>query len=110
MAPISASALTSQTINFRINLQHGYGPEVVSYRVTDDDVYVNGSFDVDIHYFDAHGVSAPTNFTLDVVLNETGGGERRSYQYRSIKPLVVANSNERGPEGTGESRFNFCVQ
>ena len=44
---------------------------MVSYRATDDDVYVNGTFDIDVHYYSG---SPSTNYTLDVVLNETEAG------------------------------------
>ena len=82
---------------------NGFGPEVVSYRETGDDVYVNGTFDVDVHYYRG---SPDTDYTLDVIVNEEGAGIRRSYKYRSKTPLTVSNSRQAGPGGSGSSRFN----
>ena len=67
----------------------GFGPEVISYRETDDDVYVNGTFDVDVHYYSGRRAgSPPTNYTLDVILNESGVGDRRLRRFESITPLT----------------------
>ena len=89
------------------NLDHddtyGFGPEVVSYRETNDDVYVNGTFDVDVHYYSGR---PSTNYTLDVIVNETEAGTRRSYKYQSATPLTVSNSSQDGPGDSGSSRFN----
>lgn len=81
----------------------GFGPEVVSYRATDDDVYVNGTFDIDVHYYSG---SPSTNYTLDVVLNETEGGNRRSLKFDSVVPHTQSSSSQDGPSGSGASRFN----
>ena len=80
-----------------------YGPEVVSYRETNDDVYVNGTFDVNIHYYSG---SPSTNYTMDVIVNEVGAGKRRSYKYQSATPLTVPNRSQNRPGGSGSSRFN----
>jgi hypothetical protein len=88
----------------------GYGPEVISYRATDSSVYVNGTFLVDVHYYSGRAV---TNYTLDVVLNETGGDLRRLRQYRSTVPLTQStSSNGAGPDGpaTATSRFNDILR
>ena len=88
----------------------GYGPEVISYRATDSSVYVNGGFSVDVHYYRG---SATTNYTLDVVLNETGGNLRRLRQFRSTVPLTQSTgSSGRGPDGpaTATSRFNNILR
>ena len=67
----------------------GFGPEVISYRETDDNVYVNGTFDVDVHYFSGRRAGQPaTNYTLDVILNESGVGDRRLRRFESITPLT----------------------
>lgn len=81
----------------------GFGPEVISYRSTNDDVYVNGTFDVDVHYYSG---SQSTNYTLDVVLNETEGSNRRLLKFNSIVPHTQSNSSQDGPSGSGASRFN----
>lgn len=81
----------------------GFGPEVVSYRATDDDIYMNGTFDVDVHYYSG---SPSSNYTLDVVVNETEGGNRRSLKFESIVPLTESNSSQNRPTGSGVSRFN----
>lgn len=81
----------------------GFGPEVISYRSTNDDVYVNGTFDVDVHYYSG---SQSTNYTLDVVLNETEGSNRRLLKFNSIVPHTQSNSSQDGPRGSGASRFN----
>lgn len=81
----------------------GFGPEVVSYRSTNDDVYVNGTFDVDVHYYSG---SPSTNYTLDIVLNETEGSNRRLLKFDSIVPHTQSSSSEDGPSGSGTSRFN----
>ena len=88
----------------------GYGPEVISYRATDSSVYVNGTFLVDVHYYSGRAV---TNYTLDVVLNETGGDLRRLRQYRSTVPLTESTGGSgHGPEGraTATSRFNRILE
>ena len=83
--------------------RYGFGPEVVSYRETNDDVYVNGTFDVDVHYFQGR---PSTNYTLDAIVNETGAGTRRSYKYQSTTPLTGATRSHAGPGDSGSSRFN----
>ena len=88
----------------------GFGPEVISYRSpAAHEVYVDGTFDVDVHYY--RGGPA-TNFTLDVILNETDGNNRRLYRYRSLTPLTGADRTaSSGPIGaSGASRFNDIVK
>ena len=88
----------------------GYGPEVISYRATDSSIYVNGRFSVDVHYYSG---SAVTNYTLDVVLNETRGNLRRLRQFRSSVPLTESTgSRGHGPDGpaTATSRFNNILR
>ena len=85
----------------------GFGPEVVSYRAPAHDVYVNGSFDVDVHYYS--GIPA-TNYTLDVILNETEGMDRRLHRYASRTALPAGNSSEAGAAGSGASRFNDILK
>lgn len=84
----------------------GYGPEVVSYRATGDTIYINGTFNLDVHYYAG---SAPTNFTLDVILNETEGDNRRVLRFQSITQLPSGNGSENSPTGAGASRFNDIV-
>ncbi|MCV6607192.1 MAG: hypothetical protein OIF32_03175, partial [Campylobacterales bacterium] len=84
----------------------GFGPEVLSYKKTDDDVYTNGEFDVDVHYYRG---DLPTNFTLDIVLNETETSSLRVRHYDSNQSLIQGNSAEHSPTGTGNSRFNDIV-
>jgi uncharacterized protein YfaP (DUF2135 family) len=81
----------------------GLGPEVVSYRSTNDDVYVNGTFDIDVHYYAG---SRSTKYTLDIVLNETEGSNRRLLKFDSIVPHTQSSRGEDGPSGSGASRFN----
>ena len=69
----------------------GYGPEVISYRALEHDIYRNGTFEVDIHLFSSRGTAA-TNFTLDVILNETEADSRRLHRYKSVTPLTPANT------------------
>ena len=70
----------------------GFGPEVVSYRATDDAVYVNGTFKVDVNYFSGRRAGyPPTNYTLNVILNETEVRDRRLRQFRSIEPLTLSD-------------------
>lgn len=85
----------------------GYGPEVVSYRATGDDVYVNGQFNVDVHYYSGSPV---TNYSLDVVLNETNGTNRRLLKFDSIEALTESSSGEAGPDNEGLSRFNDLLE
>ena len=87
----------------------GLGPEVISYRSPAHDVFVDGTFDVDVHYY--RGTPA-TNFTLDVILNETDGNNRRLYRYRSITPLTDADgtASNRPTGASGTSRFNDIVK
>ena len=87
----------------------GFGPEVISYRADDSSIYVNGTFDVDVHYFAG---SASTHYTLDVILNETEGNARRLRKFESIVPLTESTSfYGDGPDGpaTLTSRFNDIV-
>lgn len=81
----------------------GFGPEVVSYRADGNNAYSNGQFDVDVHYYSG---SPSTNYTIDVILNETEGANRRNYQFSSTTPLTVSDSSESGVDDTGPSRFN----
>ena len=85
----------------------GFGPEVVSYRAPAHDVYLNGSFDVDVHYFS--GLPA-TNYTLDVILNETEGTDRRLHRYASRTALPTGNPAEARAAGSGPSRFNDILK
>lgn len=81
----------------------GYGPEVISYRKTDDDVFVNGKFDVDVHFYLG---TTPTPYSIDVILNETDNTKLRVHHYESTQPLLNGNPYEYGAEGSGASRFN----
>ena len=91
----------SRTIYFRNRVQYpgfldfddlrGYGPEVISYRALEHDIYRNGTFEVDIHLYSSRGTAA-TNFTLDVILNETEADSRRLHRYKSVTPLTPANT------------------
>ena len=87
----------------------GLGPEVISYRSPAHDVYVDGTFDVDVHYYRG---TPSTNFTLDVILNETDGNNRRLYRYRSKTPLTDADgtASNRPTGASGTSRFNNIVK
>ena len=87
----------------------GLGPEVISYRSPAHDVFVDGTFDVDVHYYRG---TPSTNFTLDVILNETDGNNRRLYRYRSITPLTDADNvaSNRPTGASGTSRFNDIVK
>ncbi len=86
---------------------NGFGPEVVSYRAPDHDVYLNGTFDVDVHYYSGQPI---TNYTLDVILNETEGADRRLHRYQSRTALTVSNRGQAGALGSGTSRFNDILQ
>ena len=85
----------------------GLGPEVVSYRAIDDDIYANGTFDVDVHYYSG---SPSTHYTLDVVLNEQHDGDRRLLRFDSVVPLTVSEGTAAGPNGFGDSRFNDLLR
>lgn len=82
---------------------NGYGPEVVSYRTSNNNSYSNGSFDLDVHYYRG---SPATSYTLDIILNETKGANRRAIKFESTTPLVESNSGEDSPSGVGTSRHN----
>ena len=88
---------------------YGYGPEVISYRALERAIYRNGTFDVDIHYFNG---SPATNFTLDVILNETEAYNRRLHRYESVTPLTQSDGfRNAGPYGvSGPSRFNDILK
>lgn len=99
--------------NLDYDVQTGFGPEVVSYRATGDnvgDLYLNGTFELDVHYFS--GTTA-TKFTLDVILNETEGDNLRVLRFESVLPLTngTAGGGNR-PEGVANptSRFNNIVR
>ena len=81
----------------------GFGPEVVSYRETEAAEYVGGRFEVDVHYYSG---SPPTAYTLDVVMNETSGANRRQRRFESVVDHTVSASSQRGPDGSGRSRHN----
>ncbi|WP_170246397.1 PKD domain-containing protein [Colwellia hornerae] len=81
----------------------GFGPEVISYRAEGNAAYNNGQFDIDVHYYSG---SPSTNYTIDVILNETEGANRRNYQFSSLTPLTDSSSSEAGVDDTGSSRFN----
>ncbi|MBM7846747.1 hypothetical protein [Herpetosiphon giganteus] len=85
----------------------GFGPEVISYRTSGDDGYANGSFEVDVHYYNG---AVPTTFTLDVVLNETEGSNRRVLRFQSAISLPGGMSSENGPAGSGSSRVNDIMR
>lgn len=80
----------------------GLGPEVVSYQDTGDDVYSNGKFDIDIHYFSG---SVATAYSLDVIMNENSSNQIIRH-YESTRSLPSGNSSQDGPTGSGDSRFN----
>ena len=88
---------------------YGYGPEVISYRALEHAIYRNGTFDVDIHYYKG---SPATNFTLDVILNETEADNRRLHRYESVTPLTQSDGfRNAGPYGvSGPSRFNDILK
>ncbi|AZQ85928.1 hypothetical protein EKO29_19165 [Colwellia sp. Arc7-635] len=81
----------------------GFGPEVISYRAESSSSYSNGQFDIDVHYYSGSG---DTNYTVDVILNETEGANRRNYQFNSTTPLADSSSSEAGVDDIGTSRFN----
>ncbi len=81
----------------------GFGPEVISYRKTDDSVYQNGFFYIDVHYYNGIGL---TPFSIDVILNETDPDNLNILHYDSIQSLPFSNSSDGGPTGSGLSRFN----
>ena len=83
------------------------GPEVVSYATSADDVYVNGDFGVDVHYY---GGLSSTDYTLDVILNEAEAHNRRFFRFVSTRPHTTANPTQGGPNGSGASRFNDVVR
>ena len=85
----------------------GYGPEVLSYRAVDHEVYRNGTFDVDVHYYQG---SPSTHYTLDLILNETEGANRRVMKFASTLPHTRSSSSQNGPTGTGDSRFNDVLK
>ncbi len=80
----------------------GLGPEVISYQDTGDDIYNDGTFDIDIHYFSG---SAATAYSLDVIMNENSPNQIIRH-YESTQSLPNGNSSEDGPTGSGNSRFN----
>jgi len=85
----------------------GYGPEVLSYKDDGSDLYINGTFSIDVHYYSG---SQTTNYVLNVILNETDGASNfRSYKFNSIVPHYEGNSDEDGPDGSGDSRYNDLI-
>lgn len=97
------SDLTEGPGNLDFDDTSGFGPEVISYRATGDNVYVNGEFDIDVHYYSG---TPSTNYTLDAILNETDGNNARSLKFSSTTPLTQSNRSDNGPNGAGASRFN----
>lgn len=89
--------------NLDVDDTSGFGPEVVSYRADGNSAYANGEFDIDVHYYSG---SPSTNYTIDVILNETEGANRRNYHFSSIIPLIDSSSSDDGVDSEGTSRFN----
>ena len=85
----------------------GYGPEVISYRHNNSDVYVNGIFDVDVHFFSG---STSTAYSIDVITNEMDASHRDIKHYESKVSLPSGNSSENGANGSGNSRFNNILK
>ena len=87
----------------------GFGPEVISYRSPNHEIYTYGTFDIDVHYYRG---SPSTSFTLDAILNETDSDKRRLYRFESMTPLTdadgLASSGSGGQAGT--SRFNNILR
>ena len=87
----------------------GFGPEVISYRSPNHEIYTYGTFDIDVHYYRG---SPSTSFTLDAILNETDSDKRRLYRFESMTPLTdadgFASSGSGGQAGT--SRFNNILR
>ena len=87
----------------------GFGPEVISYRSPNHEIYTYGTFDIDVHYYNG---SPSTSFTLDAILNETDSDKRRLYRFESMTPLTdadgFASSGSGGQAGT--SRFNNILR
>lgn len=81
----------------------GYGPEVITYSKTDDAIYSNGKFDIDVHYYSG---SPPTAYSLDVIMNETDPTNVKLRHYESKQSLPSGNSSQNGPTGSGDARFN----
>jgi len=81
----------------------GYGPEVISYRHNDNNVFQDGSFDVDVHFFSG---STATAYSIDVILNEMDTAHKNILHYESKVSLPSGNSSEDGANGSGASRFN----
>jgi len=81
----------------------GYGPEVISYRKTDATIYVDGKFDIDVHFYSG---STATAYSLDVIMNETDSANMKVRHYESTQILPSSNLSENSPTGSGNSRFN----
>lgn len=81
----------------------GYGPEVIAYRDMSNNVFVNGQFYVDVHYFDG---SIATYYSIDVILNETDEANKIIRHYEAVQPLPYGDESDSGPTGSGGSRFN----
>ena len=85
----------------------GYGPEVISYAHNDSDVFVDGAFDIDVHFY---GGSTATAYSIDVIVNEMNSANRIIKHYESKVLLLSGNSSEDGADGSGNSRFNNILK
>lgn len=85
----------------------GFGPEVISYRDVEDPIYIDGSFNVDVHYYSG---TVPTRFSLDVILNETDGANRRFLKFESLEASALFNAMLGGINITGDARFDDVVE
>ncbi len=88
------------------DVRTGYGPEVITYRSTGSSSrYAGETFKIDVHYFEG---AIPTEYTLDLILNEGEPANRRRLRYSSITSISRASTERgvHGPSGSGSSRHN----
>ncbi len=84
----------------------GFGPEVVTYRNSSN--IPNGNYLLDVHYYSG---TLDTDYSIDVVLNETEPGNLRVRHYDSIVPLTEGDSSLASPTGaeTAGKRYNDII-
>lgn len=93
--------------NLDVDNVSGFGPEVISYRDVEDPVYIDGTFNVDVHFYSG---AVPTRFSLDVILNETDGANRRFLKFESLEANSLFNDMLGGINIMGDARFDDVVE
>ncbi len=90
----------------------GFGPEVITFFANGPSL--PGVFDVDVHYYSDNGLGdPPTDFAVDVILNESNASEKVGFRFVSSSPLTnpdLCTNNVCQPGSTGPSWANDVVR